>query len=62
MSALECICRHTGALLAELSARRNGAASLLSIKRDFLRVPGFPPPEAHDHNSCAGAEHEPRPS
>ncbi|KAJ2251747.1 hypothetical protein GGI13_003675 [Coemansia sp. RSA 455] len=62
MSALECICRHTGALLAELSARRNGAASLLSIKRDFLRVPEFPPPESHDHNSCAGAEHESRPS
>ncbi|KAJ1669976.1 hypothetical protein GGF44_002527, partial [Coemansia sp. RSA 1694] len=39
MSALECICRHAGALLAELSSRRNGAASLLSIERDFMRVP-----------------------
>ncbi|KAJ2860054.1 hypothetical protein GGH94_005747 [Coemansia aciculifera] len=65
MSALECICRHAGALLTELSARRNGAASLLSIKRDFLRVPGFPPPESHAH-SCAGTgtgtEHAPRPT
>ncbi|KAI7832977.1 hypothetical protein BX661DRAFT_178903 [Kickxella alabastrina] len=38
MSALECICRQTGTLLRELSAQRNGAASLLSLDRDFLRV------------------------
>ncbi|KAJ2810266.1 hypothetical protein H4S07_002765 [Coemansia furcata] len=63
MSALECICRHAGALLTELSARRNGAASLLSIKRDYLRVPGFPMSESHE-DGCgynAGAEPEPRP-
>ncbi|KAJ2004157.1 hypothetical protein H4R26_002672 [Coemansia thaxteri] len=36
MSPLESICRHAAALLAELSQRRNGAASLLSMPRDFL--------------------------
>ncbi|KAJ2729184.1 hypothetical protein IW152_005716 [Coemansia sp. BCRC 34962] len=62
MSALECICRHTGALLAELSARRNGTASLLSIKRDFLRVPGLSPQEPREHScTSAGAESEARP-
>ncbi|KAJ2083684.1 hypothetical protein H4R24_000642 [Coemansia sp. RSA 988] len=39
MSSLECIYRQTAALLAELSARRNGAAALISIDRDFVSVP-----------------------
>ncbi|KAJ2233931.1 hypothetical protein IWW45_003802 [Coemansia sp. RSA 485] len=36
MSALECICRQTGTILRELSAHRNGAASLMSLKHDFI--------------------------
>ncbi|KAJ2392376.1 hypothetical protein GGI05_002684 [Coemansia sp. RSA 2603] len=39
MSALECISRQTGAILSELSGRRNGAASLISLKHDFIHVP-----------------------
>ncbi|KAJ2784671.1 hypothetical protein H4R18_000962 [Coemansia javaensis] len=38
MSALERIYRQAAAALAELSARRSGAASLVSIERDFLRA------------------------
>ncbi|KAJ2771898.1 hypothetical protein IWQ56_001606 [Coemansia nantahalensis] len=38
MSSLECIYRQASTLLGELSLRRNGAASLVSIERDF-RVP-----------------------
>ncbi|KAJ1816396.1 hypothetical protein LPJ75_002037 [Coemansia sp. RSA 2598] len=36
MSALECICRQTGTILRELSGHRNGAASLMSLKHDFI--------------------------
>ncbi|KAJ1723000.1 hypothetical protein LPJ53_002618 [Coemansia erecta] len=39
MSALECICRQTSAILSELSGLRNGAASLISLKHDFMHVP-----------------------
>ncbi|KAJ2840914.1 hypothetical protein J3B02_006155 [Coemansia erecta] len=37
ISALECICRQTGTILRELSGRRNGAASLMSLKHDFIK-------------------------
>ncbi|KAJ2553733.1 hypothetical protein EV175_002831 [Coemansia sp. RSA 1933] len=39
MTSLENISRQTGALLNELSIQRNGAASLISLERDFLKVP-----------------------
>ncbi|KAJ1907976.1 hypothetical protein LPJ81_000405 [Coemansia sp. IMI 209127] len=40
MTSLENISRQTGALLNELSTQRNGAASLISLERDFLAAPG----------------------
>ncbi|KAJ2600571.1 hypothetical protein EV177_007121 [Coemansia sp. RSA 1804] len=39
-TSLENVSRQTGALLNELSTLRNGAASLISLERDFLKVAG----------------------
>ncbi|KAJ2838848.1 hypothetical protein J3B01_001107 [Coemansia erecta] len=38
VSELECICRQTSTALSELSKRRNGAATLISVERDVLRA------------------------
>ncbi|KAJ2381273.1 hypothetical protein H4S02_006282 [Coemansia sp. RSA 2611] len=48
MSSLECICRQASTLLGELSARRNGAAALISVERDVLQAPGVVEPRAPD--------------
>ncbi|KAJ2821349.1 hypothetical protein IWW50_004673 [Coemansia erecta] len=48
MSSLECICRQAGALLSELSARRNGVAALISVERDVLGLAGVGDADEHE--------------
>ncbi|KAJ2620745.1 hypothetical protein GGI26_004733 [Coemansia sp. RSA 1358] len=54
-TSLESIAQQTGAVLNELSARRNGAASLISLESDFLQVSDAKSINADDASTPARA-------